>query len=191
MAIPAILNGTAGAASESGIPSYNAVWNGTNWSPMGTGAGAATLSVGQPGVVVSATPTLDTSAYAAGDCLHSAVIAFANAVGTNLTGYIEKMVIVDALGQSAACELWLFSASVTPAAANAAHAISDADALLCIGVIPSGTYYASSNNSVSVAKGVNLAIKTAATTLYGILVTRGTPTYGASSLTVSLLIAQG
>jgi hypothetical protein len=140
--------------------------------------------------VVSATPTLDTSAYASGDCLHTTVISFASAVGAKLTGFIEKMVIVDNEVQSQPCELWLFSATVTPAAANAAHSISDAHAALCIGVIASGTYYASALNSVSVAKGVNLAIKCAATTLYGILVTRGTPTYAVGSLTVSLLISQ-
>ena len=146
------------------------------------------VSAAQANVIVTATPTLDTSAYASGDSLHTAVISFANAVGSSLTGYIEKMVVVDAAVQSQPLELWLFSATVTPAAANAAHSISDADAALCIGVIPSGAYYASALNSVSVAKGVNLAIKCAATTLFGILVTRGTPTYAAGSLTVSLQI---
>lgn len=188
MAIPAILNGTAGAASESGTPSYNAVWNGTGWSPMGSGSGSGPLSVSQPGTVVSATPTLDTNAYASGDCLHTAVIEFALALPASHTGFVEKMVIVDALAQSQPCELWLFKSTVTPAAANAAHSISDADALLCIGVISSGPYYASALNSVSVAKALSLAINTTGTSLFGILVTRGTPTYGVGSLTVSLLI---
>ncbi len=139
---------------------------------------------------VSATPTLDTSAYASGDCLHTAVIEFASAVGVSLSGFVEKMVIVDAALQSQPCELWLFSATVTPAAANAAHSISDADAALCIGVIYSGPYYASALNSVSVAKNVALAIKCAASTLYGLLVTRGTPTYAANSLAVTLHISE-
>ena len=66
---------------------------------------------------------------------------------------------------------------------------TDADAALCVGVIASGTYYASALNSISVAS-VDLAISCAATTLFGLLVTRGTPTYTASGLTVALHIEQ-
>lgn len=143
-----------------------------------------------PSVVVSATPTLDTSIYASGDSLHTTVISFANAVrATGGTGTIRKMVIIDKDVQSIALELWLFSATVTPAAANAAHSISDADAALCIGVIPSGTYYASALNSIAVSSPT-LPILVAATTLFGILVTRGTPTYTASGLTIALQISQ-
>jgi hypothetical protein len=143
-----------------------------------------------PSVVVSASPTLDTVIYAAGDSLHTAVITFASAVRVSGgTGRVRKVIVIDKDLQSAAGELWLFSATVTPAAANAAHSISDADAALCIGVIPFGTYYASALNSVSVASP-DLPINCAATTLFGILVTRGTPTYTAAGLTVALQIAQ-
>lgn len=139
-------------------------------------------------VVVSATPTLDTVAYASGDSLHTAVISFANAVRlSGGTGRIRKVVVIDKDLQSMAGELWIFSATVTPAAANAAHSISDADAALCVGVIPFGTYYASALNSISIAN-VDVPISCAATTLFGILVTRGTPTYTASGLTVLLHI---
>lgn len=142
-------------------------------------------------VVVSATPTIDAGAYTAGDSLHTTVISFADAVGASLSGFVEKMIVVDNAVQSRPLELWLFNATVTPAAALDPHSISDADAAKCIGVIYSGPYYASALNSVSVAKGVGLAIACAATTLYGILVTRGTPTYGATdALTVSLQISQ-
>lgn len=144
-----------------------------------------------PVVVVSATPTLDTLIYASGDSLHTTVLSFASAVRvTGGSGYVDKLVVVDNDLQSAAGELWLFSASVTPAAANAAHSISDADAALCVGVIPFGTYYASALNSVSVAKDIRLPFTVAATTLFGLLVTRGTPTHTASGLVVSLQISQ-
>lgn len=154
--------------------------------------GQGALWVRQPPlVVVSATPTLDTLIYASGDSLHTAVLSFANAVRVSGgSGVVDKLIVVDKDLQSAAGELWLFSASVTPAAANAAHSISDADAALCVGVIPFGTYYASALNSVSVAKDIRLPFTVAATTLFGIAVTRGTPTYTASGLVVSLQIAQ-
>ena len=143
-----------------------------------------------PSVVVSVTPTLDTAIYASGDSLHTAVLSFASAVRiSGGTGRVRKLLVIDKDLQSAAGELWLFSASVTPAAANAAHSISDGDAALCIGVIPFGTYYASALNSISIAN-VDVPISCAATTLFGILVTRGTPTYTASGLVVSLQIDQ-
>lgn len=144
-----------------------------------------------PLVVVSVIPTLDTVAYAAGDSLHTTVMSFANAVRVaGGSGVVDKLLVIDADRQFAAGELWLFSASVTPAAANAAHSISDADAALCVGVIPFGTYYNSALNSVSVATNVRLPFTVAATTLFGIAVTRGTPTYTASGLTFRLQIAQ-
>lgn len=139
-------------------------------------------------LVPTVTPTLDTAIYAAGDTLATAVLSFANAVRiSGGSGRVRKLVVVDRDAQSAAGELWLFSATVAPAAANAAHSISDADAALCVGVIPFGTYYASALNSVSVTS-VDLPITCAATTLFGILVTRGTPTHTAGGLSVTLAI---
>lgn len=141
-------------------------------------------------VVVSATPTLDTAIYASGDSLHTTVISFASAVrATGGAGTVRKLIVIDKDLQSVAGELWLFSATVTPAAANAAHSISDADAALCIGVIPFGTYYASALNSVAVSSPA-LPFTVAATTLFGIAVTRGAPTYTAAGLTIALHIDQ-
>lgn len=152
--------------------------------------GGVALPAGNKATEVSVTPTLDTSAYASGDSLHTTVLTFANAVGVSGgSGVVDKLVISDHDVQSAAGELWLFNATVTPATANAAHSISDADADKCIGVIPFGTYYASALNSISVARP-GLPIKCAATSLFGILVTRGTPTYTASGLVVTLQISQ-
>lgn len=153
-------------------------------------SGGVALPVGNKSTEITVTPTLDTSAYASGDSLHTTVITFANAVGVSAgSAVVDKLVISDHDVQSAAGELWLFNATVTPATANAAHSISDADADKCIGVIPFGPYFASALNSISVAKP-GLPIKCAATSLFGILVTRGTPTYTASGLVVTLQISQ-
>ena len=167
-----------------GTPSANVV------SVQGVANGRA-APISLPTLVsVSATPTLDTAAYASGDCLHTTVIEFANAVAAaGGCGFVESMIVVDAAIQSQVLELWLFNDTVTPATVNTAHSISDADAAKCVGVVTSGVYYASALNSVSVAKGVNLSIKLTGTSLFGILVTRGTPTYAADSLTVTLLIS--
>lgn len=162
-----------------------------DWTQLRVDAQGALWTRQAPTVVVTATPTLDVAAYASGDCLHTAVISFANAVRVSGGGgRVQSMVVVDAALQSIALELWIFSATVTPAAANAAHSISDGDALLLVGVIASGTYYASALNSVSVARDLNMPFTCAATTLFGIAVTRGTPTYAASSLLFRLQIDQ-
>ena len=121
-------------------------------------AGDEALHVAQPFVAVTATPLLDTSAYASGDALHVTTMKFAECFGDSRSGYVEKMVIVDNAVQSQPCELWLFRGPITSAAANAAHSISDADAAKCVGVISSGAYFASALNSVSVAKGINLPV---------------------------------
>lgn len=139
-------------------------------------------------IVTSVTPTLDTAIYASGDSLHTTVLSFASAVRVSGgSGRVRKLLVIDKAAQSAAGELWLFSATVTPAAANAPHSISDADVVLGVAVIPFGTYYASALNSISIAN-VDQPINCAATTLFGILVTRGTPTYAADSLVVTLQI---
>jgi hypothetical protein len=147
------------------------------------------VTVANNPVKVAVTPTLDTNAYAPGDSLHTAILTFAGmarAVGG--TGVVVKLLVADQATQSASGELWLFDTAVTPATANAAHDITDADALHCLGVITFGPYAASSSNSVSTRNGVAFPYKTAVadTALYGILVTRGTPTYAASSLVVTL-----
>lgn len=162
-----------------------------DWTTLKVDSQGALWTRMAPRVVVTATPTLDTLIYASGDCLHTSVLSFANAVRVSGgSGWVDKLSIVDKDLQSAAGELWLFSASVTPAAANAPHSISDADAALCVGVISFGTYFASALNSVSVAKDVRLPFTVAATSLFGILVTRATPTYTAAGLVVTLHISQ-
>ncbi len=161
-----------------------------------TPSGSTTNSADQamawpPSLRIAVTPTLDTAAYASGDSLHTTVLSFANAVRTTAgSGVIEALIVSDHDVQSAAGELWLFSATVTPATVNTAHSISDAHADLCVGVIPFGPYYASALNSVSVNRGIGLPFSVAATTLFGILVTRGTPTYTASGLVVGLQISR-
>lgn len=146
-------------------------------------------------ITVTATPTLDTSVYASGDVLHTANIQFNVGAHVGGTGYIVGLNVVDKDAQGSAGELWLFSAPLAGSyTANAAWALSDADAALCVGVIPFGSYFlggtAGTLNQVSVNGTVRQAFTCGAQTtlLYGRLVTRGTPTYTASGLIVNLFI---
>lgn len=153
-------------------------------------------SAGGNMVGVSATPTLTVhDSYASGDFVGTSgtAITFADCARLNGgTGIIQSATLVDYAAQAIACELWLFDATVTPPNDSAAWTISDADAAKCIGVIAFTNYYSSALNSVSVSGNVGIAFKTAsaATALYGCLVTRGAPTYADGDLTIRLVVMQ-
>lgn len=142
-------------------------------------------------VKVVKTPTLSTAAsYVSGDFVgtDATAIDFSDLLRGTGACSIVTAVLVDYATQSKAMELWLFDDSITPPNDSAAWAISDADALKCVGVIPFSTYYASGNNSV--ANGVipngRIAVKGGANTLVGALVVRDTPTYASGDVSVVL-----
>ena len=150
--------------------------------------------VGGEGITITVNPVLTVAgAYIANDFVGTSATAliFANAARVaGGSGIIKSAVLIDAALQSIACELWLFDTAVTPPADNAAWTISDADAATCIGVIPFSSYYASALNSVSngVVPNGGIEFSAIATTIWGCLVTRGTPTYASLDLTVRLNI---
>jgi len=92
-------------------------------------------------VLVTSTPVLTVHAgYANGDYVGTSGVAqvlLGCARGAGMTGYIRSAVLIDAVSASVAGELWIFDDLVTPPADSAAWTISDADALHCIGIIPS------------------------------------------------------
>jgi len=143
--------------------------------------------------VVSATPTLDTSAYAAGDCLDTTVLSWTNAAAIAAgAGHILRMTVIDDADQGIDLTVHFFEAAVTPAAENAVHALTDADAGQYIGSIStsSGTWQDHVNNqTVTITPAPPLPFKLdSGTTLYGIAVTEGAPTYAADSLEIKLQI---
>lgn len=150
--------------------------------------------VGGKVATVSVNPVLTVAgAYSANDFVGTSATAliFANAVRiSGGSGVIQSAILVDAALQSKAAELWLFDTDITPPADNAAWTLSDAHAATCIGIIQFSNYFASALNSVSVARGLGIAFRATATTIWGALVTRGTPTYASLDLTVRLNIMQ-
>ena len=120
MAIPKILDGTAGPASESGVPSYNAVWNGSQWVPMQAGA-AGTPAGGVQSVqgVPSGTPIPVSQPGLSGGILQS-VTTLTNATtaypvpATPLAGRVALFLLADP-GNTVA--VYIGSATVTPDAA--------------------------------------------------------------------------
>jgi len=111
----------------------------------------------------------------------------------NACSLVRGIKLIDATTTAAvALELWLFSATFVAPTDNAAWAITDTEALLCLGVIPIVTtkWYASSNNKVYSDDTLNLVIKPAASSLFYALVARGnTPDWSAAgALTIQLAI---
>lgn len=183
---------STGSLFQTGIDRLT-VFNGTTWDRMRGDTTGAHVVPRATVVEVTATPTIDTAIFASGDILHSTIITFSGAVRANGgTGTIVGFSVFDYDLEQSPLELWLFSSSVTIPAANAAWSVSDADAANCLGVLPSGVYYASALNAVATANPVHPFKAGAGTTsIYGALVTRGTPTYtNATDIKVGLLIAQ-
>ncbi len=157
-----------------------------------------TQTVGGTTVTIVVTPTLTVGAtYVANDFVgtNNTAMTFAGAARIAAgSGMVVGATLIDYALASVAAELWLFSAA--PAGLgldSAAFTITDADALLCIGVIPFASYYASALNSISNGSIPNgcLPYKLAAgTSLFGALVTRGAPAYTNGLVSVRICVVQ-
>ena len=166
------------------------------------GAGEAHAGeVGGKVVIVEATPVVGASTpYGAGDAVGT-LMSFANAVRVaGGSGEIRALVLADKSKQSADLDLLLFGANPggTTVTDNGELTVADADLVACFGVIPilTESYLDLADNSLACVRDVGLAFKAASgTTLYGVLVARGTPTgkpafASTTDLVVRLAIAQ-
>lgn len=149
---------------------------------------------------VSASPTADTNAYATGELI-GGKLTFSPAVRSQTgTGYVVSVKVVDLSAQAADLELVIFSEN--PAATTftdqAAFDIADADVSKVVAVVALGSAsrFAYADNGVKYVGSLLIPVQarsgdTFTKTLYGALLSRGTPTFaGASDLTVTLGISQ-
>ncbi len=150
--------------------------------------------IGGEGTTISQTPTVTAGAYTADDAV-GGLLTFANAARVSASGgIIKNVLIVDDAGQDAELELWLFNQTFTAIGDNAAWAPSEADLENCIAVISTADsaqgYMAAGTPSV-VDIEVSRRFDLTGTSLFGQLVTRGTPTYAATDdLTVKVMLLQ-
>ncbi len=135
--------------------------------------------------------------YATGDYMGTTTTpqSFANAVRVSGgTGVIKSISISDnILTSNINMELWLFSATFVAPTDNAAWAISDAESLTVLGVIPiaSSGWYFSANNQTYFDGTLSIVINPAATSLFYALVARGTtPSFTSLDLQIALGILQ-
>lgn len=138
--------------------------------------------------VASSGLTTATTAYAAGDQMGAqfTITNAANASGG--TGYITGVTLVSAADNIGAVDVLFFDSSVTPAADNAAFAISDADALKTVALVQLNGAYDIGNNRV--AQAYNLAIPfvcSGTANLYALLITRLNHTFFGAATDLQLI----
>jgi hypothetical protein len=133
-------------------------------------------TAGSPATVVTITPTLDTSAYTAGDVLFDTA-AIAGAVRTS--GGQAKLVSV---------VLVFFRSNVSLGTINGAPNISDANAREIIGHVAfaSGDFVDVGGSKIGCLKNIGLLLQpTTGTTLYVAGICAGTPTQTASGIKIA------
>lgn len=145
-----------------------------------------------PSTRVSQTPTVSTTpAYTAKDAV-GGLLTFASVVQSDQkSGVLMNVTVIDASQQRPSLELVLFDRTFTASTDNAVFDPSDADLANCIGVVAINSWSDFNDNSIATVSGVSLPLVLNGTSLYGQLVTRGTPTFVATSdITVIVTVLQ-
>lgn len=145
------------------------------------------VTISAPDIVVTVTPTLDTSAYASGDLLFDST-EIANAVRANGgCAILESLTIIDKADQKMAFTLLFANAATDFGTLNSAPDPDDTETATVIGHVPvsTGDYIDLGGASVACVRNIGLLLMAgAATTSLYIAGVNGTgaPTYGASDL---------
>lgn len=137
--------------------------------------------------IISATPTLDTNAYASGDLMCS--ITTLSSVFDIGGAVLHSVVVKDKAAQAGALDIVVIESSTLPGSTltlNAAFNPVDADLDSIIGVVSvtAADYVTWSGNAVATKGniGLLLAPKSSEKNLYFVLVSKDAKTYAASSL---------
>ena len=144
---------------------------------------------------VTDNPTITAGAYSANDAV-GGLITFADAAYKTFgSGVIQTILVIDDAKQSAELELHLFNKTFTATSDNAAFDPTDGDLENYIGfiLVTTADYASLTDNSAASVSNVGLAfnLTSGGTSLFGQLVTRGTPSYAATDdLTIKLAILQ-
>lgn len=162
-----------------------------------TSIAAGTNNIGKvssDGITITQTPTVTAGAYSANDNV-GGLLTFASAAQVSGGGGVIKQVeIIDDAGQDAELELWLFDTTFTAGNDNAAWTPTEAQLHTEVTVISTedsaqGWLAAGTPSvcSIEVARRYDCT----GTSLFGRLVTRGTPTYVATDdVTVRIMLLQ-
>lgn len=145
--------------------------------------------------VVSVTPTITASSYTA-NYVVGGLLTFASAVRLSAgAGVINSVVITDKANQHVQLDLWLFEgdpSSGSTLADHGAFTISSAGLIKSLGFVSVTSYCQPGTGGCVGLATPDLRVKAASgTSLYGVLLTRGTPTFASTSdITVRLVVSQ-
>lgn len=133
--------------------------------------------------IITASPTVSTTAYAANDVVGGVVSLGSVVIPTKL----QSVTVIDRSAQAAALEIVLFEK--TPIAStlndNAAPVLAAAEVGNIVARVPvAAADYAAAINGVRVATLANLQRFVKGTSLSAVLITSGTPTYALGALTL-------
>lgn len=155
--------------------------------------------------IIQVSPTVTAGAYSANDALGGLLVFKDALLPGEQTGVILTVTLQDNASQDIATDLVLFNQTFTATADNDAFAPSDADLANCLGVISiaAGDYATFSANSIATVRNAGFGVKSVDVAgtktgaeagdgnLYGQLVTRGTPTYVATTdIKVTITVLQ-
>lgn len=141
---------------------------------------------------IQVSQTTSAAAYEAKDAI-GGLMTFANAAKTSGGSiHVESVTIVDEDAQLAAVDLVLFRASITAPTDELAFDPTDGELLDCVGVVHfAASDYSDFNDNAVAHKDVSLTATLSGTSLYGVLVSQGTPTYAStSSIHVTITLVQ-
>jgi hypothetical protein len=137
-------------------------------------------------ITVGGTVTNGTAVYAAGDTMGT-VVALS---GFESYGDIKGARLFDPSDQGQDIYAWVFRATVTPSADNAAFSLADSDLIKTVGVIQFTDYFDAALGQVSIGKltpvGHPQAYLTSAGTAFVVLQSQGTGTYATASISFEL-----
>ena len=158
-------------------------------------AGEAHLGeVGRWSDLITVTPAIAAAPFSANDVVGGKLTLSGAVRVAGGKGKITGLKLVDASQQNAGLLIFIFGADLAGAYLdNAAEAVTAADWLKWIGTIKIlPTDYEEMANASLVDLGFEMDVKAVAgTTLYALIVTTGTPTYGANALQLIFAVGEG
>ena len=133
--------------------------------------------------------TTATTAYTAGDQVGTQFTLAGAARASDGCGYITGVVLVSAADIIGAYDVVFADSSITLAADNAAFAISDADAVKLVGLVPLSGAYDIGNNRIAQAQNLRIPYQcSGGTSLYAGLITRSAHTFFGAATDLQLIV---
>jgi hypothetical protein len=139
--------------------------------------------------VQSAGLTTATTAYSAGDQVGTQFTLANAARVSGGTGRIKSVILTDAADIIGAYDVVFTQSSITLASDNAAWAVSDADILNLIMLVPLNGAYDMTNNRIGVAYNLDIPyVCSGGTSLFASLITRAGHTFFAATTNLQLIV---